>query len=87
MPVSRPESCSDGEVTDTDKQDAIRGASGINRISLIPRANLAPVEHPAAAILYLCTAAADDFVGKDLALTDPDFRRRSVSFDRVQQFQ
>jgi hypothetical protein len=51
---------------------AIR-ASGINRISLIPRANLAPVEHPAAAILYLCTAAADDLVGKDLALTDPRF--------------
>src|ERR1700730_9013515 len=41
---------SDGKDTDTDKHGAIR-ASGINRISLIPRANLAPVEHPAAVIL------------------------------------
>jgi hypothetical protein len=37
---------------------------------------LAPVGHPAAAIHYLCTAAADDLVGKELALNDPDFRRR-----------
>ncbi len=62
-------------VTDTDMQGAIR-ASRINRVSRIPRADLAPAEHPAAAICYLCTAAADDLVGRELALSDPGFRRR-----------
>src|SRR6266581_4205912 len=62
-------------VIDTDMQAAIR-ASGINRISQIRQIDLAPVGHPAAAILYLCTFAADDLIGKELALSDPDFRRR-----------
>lgn len=60
---------------DTDMQATIR-ASGINRVSQIRQIDLAPVGHPAAAILYLCTAAADDLVGKEVALNDPVFRRR-----------
>ncbi|MGH8116231.1 MAG: SDR family NAD(P)-dependent oxidoreductase, partial [Rhodanobacteraceae bacterium] len=39
--------------TDTDMQVIIR-ASGVNPVSKIPRANLTPVAHPAAAIVYLC---------------------------------
>jgi 3-oxoacyl-[acyl-carrier protein] reductase len=62
-------------VIDTDMQVTIR-ASGINRISKIPRANLAPIDHPAAAILYLCSDAADDLVRRELTLLDPEFRRR-----------
>jgi NAD(P)-dependent dehydrogenase (short-subunit alcohol dehydrogenase family) len=62
-------------VVDTDMQAAIR-ASGINRVSKIPRSHLAPVEHPAAAIVYLCTDAADDLAGTEVALLDPEFRRR-----------
>ena len=62
-------------VVDTEMQVTIR-ASGINRVSQIPRTSLAPVEHPATAILYLCTDAADDLVGKEVALLDPEFRRR-----------
>jgi NAD(P)-dependent dehydrogenase (short-subunit alcohol dehydrogenase family) len=62
-------------VIDTDMQGTIR-ASGINRISRIPRANLAPAEHPAAAIRYLCSRAADDLVGRELSLADAEFRRR-----------
>jgi NAD(P)-dependent dehydrogenase (short-subunit alcohol dehydrogenase family) len=62
-------------VVDTDMQAAVR-ASGINRISQIRQIDLAPVGHPAAAVHYLCTAAADDLVGRELALNDPDFRRR-----------
>ena len=62
-------------VIDTDMQGQIR-ASGINRVSQIPRANLAPVEHPAAAIVYLCTEAANDLVGREVSLLDPEFRRR-----------
>ena len=62
-------------VVDTDMQVTIR-ASGINRVSKIPRAHLAPVDLPARAILYLCTNAADDLAGKEVAMLDPMFRRR-----------
>jgi 3-oxoacyl-[acyl-carrier protein] reductase len=61
--------------TDTDMQVLIR-ASGVNPVSQIPRANLTPVAHPAAAIVYLCTAAADDLNGQDFSLRDDPFRAR-----------
>lgn len=62
-------------VIDTDMQGRIR-ASGINRISRIPRAELAPAAHPAAAIVYLCSEAADDLAGREVSLLDPELRRR-----------
>ncbi|MBV9584353.1 MAG: SDR family oxidoreductase [Alphaproteobacteria bacterium] len=61
--------------TDTDMQVAIR-ASGINPISRIPRESLVPVEHPARAIVYLCTPAAADLSGTEVSLGDPEFRIR-----------
>lgn len=61
--------------TDTDMQVLIR-ASGINPVSQIPRGNLTPVAHPAAAIVYLCTAAADDLNGQEFSLRDDPFRAR-----------
>ena len=61
--------------TDTDMQVLIR-ASGINQISQIPRGNLTPVAHPAAAIVYLCTPAADDLNGQEFSLRDDAFRGR-----------
>jgi NAD(P)-dependent dehydrogenase (short-subunit alcohol dehydrogenase family) len=61
--------------TDTEMQVVIR-ASGINPISKIPRENLTPVAHPAAAIVYLCTSAADDLAGKEFSLRDEAFRQR-----------
>jgi 3-oxoacyl-[acyl-carrier protein] reductase len=61
--------------TDTDMQVIIR-ASGINPISKIPREQLTPVAHPARAIVYLCTADADDLAGKEFSLRDDDFRQR-----------
>ncbi len=61
--------------TDTDMQVIIR-ASGVNPISQIPRENLTPVAHPAAAIVYLCTPAADDLNGQELNLRDDTFRAR-----------
>ena len=60
---------------DTDMQGAIR-ASGINPVSAIPRAALAPVEHPAQAIVYLCTRDADDLSGQEMSLRDEAFRGR-----------
>ncbi|HUB43551.1 MAG TPA: SDR family oxidoreductase [Acetobacteraceae bacterium] len=61
--------------TDTDMQVLIR-ASGVNPISKIPRENLTPVAHPAAAIVYLCSSAADDLAGKEFSLRDEAFRSR-----------
>jgi 3-oxoacyl-[acyl-carrier protein] reductase len=61
--------------TDTEMQVIIR-ASGINPISKIPRENLTPVAHPAAAIVYLCTSAADDLAGREFSLRDETFRQR-----------
>jgi 3-oxoacyl-[acyl-carrier protein] reductase len=61
--------------TDTDMQGTIR-ASGINMVSKIPRENLTPVAHPAAAIVYLCTPEADDLNGKEFSLRDDSFRAR-----------
>jgi NAD(P)-dependent dehydrogenase (short-subunit alcohol dehydrogenase family) len=61
--------------TDTEMQVTIR-ASGINMVSKIPREQLTPVAHPARAIVYLCTKAADDFAGKEFSLRDDDFRSR-----------
>ncbi len=61
--------------TDTDMQVTIR-ASGINMISRIPREQLTPVAHPARAIVYLCTKAADDLAGKEFSLRDEEFRSR-----------
>jgi len=61
--------------TDTDMQVLIR-ASGVNPVSRIPRANLTPVAHPAVAIVYLLTAAADDLAGQEFSLRDEAFRSR-----------
>ena len=61
--------------TDTDMQVLIR-ASKMNPVSQIPRENLIPVAHPAAAILYLCTSAADDLLGQETNLRDAVFRAR-----------
>jgi 3-oxoacyl-[acyl-carrier protein] reductase len=61
--------------TDTGMVAKIR-AVGIGAVSQVPRSQLAPVEHPAIAIRYLCTAAADDLAGTEVRLRHADFRRR-----------
>lgn len=60
---------------DTEMQVKIR-ASGMNMISQIPRANLAPVEHAVRALLYLCDPAADDMIGQDASTRDEALRKR-----------
>ncbi|WP_137109864.1 SDR family NAD(P)-dependent oxidoreductase [Rhodobacter sp. SY28-1] len=60
-------------VVDTDMQGAIR-ASGINPVSKLPRASLAPADEPARAIAWLCTPAADALVGQELDIRAPDLR-------------
>jgi NAD(P)-dependent dehydrogenase (short-subunit alcohol dehydrogenase family) len=60
---------------DTEMQVQIR-ASGMNVISKIARSDLAPVDHPALALIYLCTPAADDLAGQELSLRDEALRSR-----------
>ena len=60
-------------VVDTDMQVAIR-ASGINPVSKLSRASLAPASEPAQAIAWLCTPAADALAGQELDVRAPDLR-------------
>ena len=60
---------------DTDMQVKIR-ASGINRVSRIPRNELSPVEHAVRGLLYLCDSASDDLIGQDVSMRDEVFRSR-----------
>lgn len=58
---------------DTDMQGEIR-ASGLNPVSQMPRAHLAPVTDPASVIVWLCTPAADAYLGAEVDVRDPDVR-------------
>ena len=60
-------------VVDTDMQGKIR-ASGINPVSKLPRASLAPADEPARAIAWLCTPAADALAGQELDVRSPEIR-------------
>ena len=60
-------------VVDTEMQVTIRG-SGINRVSQIPRGDLAPVSDPATAMLWLCTPEANPWMGGEIDIRDPDVR-------------
>jgi NAD(P)-dependent dehydrogenase (short-subunit alcohol dehydrogenase family) len=57
----------------TDMQRAIK-ASGINPVSRMDFADHAPPEHPAKALVWLCTKAADEYAGTEVSLRDPVFR-------------
>lgn len=61
-------------VVDTGMQGLIR-ASGINPVSQLPRESLAPPEQPAKAITWLCTTAADPWIGQEITIRDPKFRQ------------
>ena len=60
---------------DTDMQVKIR-ASGMNMVSRIPRGDLSPVEHAVRGLVYLCTRASDDLLGRDASMRDDAFRKR-----------
>ena len=60
-------------VVDTQMQAEIR-ASGINRVSKLPRGSLAPAAEPARAIAFLCTGRSDAFAGGEVDIREPGFR-------------
>ncbi|MGL4968076.1 MAG: SDR family NAD(P)-dependent oxidoreductase [Inquilinus sp.] len=61
---------------DTGMQGEIR-ASGINPVSKMPREAHAPPDHPARVIAWLCGPEAQDLVGQELSIRDPELRRRT----------
>ncbi|WP_306120154.1 MULTISPECIES: SDR family NAD(P)-dependent oxidoreductase [unclassified Roseitalea] len=62
-------------VVDTGMQTAIRAAR-INRVSDIPRENLAPVSAPAEMIAWLVSGRVDDLAGQMVDIRDPEIGRR-----------
>lgn len=60
-------------VVDTGMQGEIR-ASGLNPVSRIPRADLAPAEDAARVIAWLATPAADPWAGQEIDVRDPQIR-------------
>jgi NAD(P)-dependent dehydrogenase (short-subunit alcohol dehydrogenase family) len=60
-------------LVDTDMQAKIR-ASGINAVSRLPRSSLAPADEPAAAIVYLSSAASDSLAGQEIDIRTAEFR-------------
>jgi len=63
-------------VVDTEMQAQVR-ASGINPVSRIPRSELAPVEHPAQGIVFLCGPGGTAWHGQEVAIRDPAFRAQA----------
>lgn len=51
-------------------------ASGINPISLLKWEDHIPADWPAKALLWMCGADADDFIGTEISLRDEDIRKR-----------
>ncbi len=63
-------------IVDTEMQVLIR-ASGINPVSQLPRASLAPASIPGQAIAWLCAHDAPDLAGQEVDIRDAAFRARA----------
>lgn len=50
-------------------------ASGVNPVSQLDWSDHIPPEWPAKALIWMCTPAADGFLGNDVSLRDPDVRK------------
>ena len=59
----------------TDMQREIRD-SGVNAVSQIDWSDHIPPDWPARALLWMCGPDAEDFAGQEVALRDPEIRRR-----------
>lgn len=64
-------------VIDTGMQGRIR-ASGINPVSKLARSDLASVDEPAHALVWLCTPEADNLAGTEIDIRDDAFRRAAA---------
>lgn len=52
-------------------------ASGINRVSRLEWSDHIPPDWPARALVWMCSADADEFVGEEVSLRDEGVRRRA----------
>ena len=52
-------------------------ASGINPVSRIDWSDHIPADWPARALLWMCSADADEFIGQEINLNDDAIRRRA----------
>lgn len=59
----------------TDMQRDIK-ASGINPVSQLDWSEHIPAEWPAKALVWMCSAEADDWLGGEISLRDEDIRRK-----------
>ncbi len=59
----------------TDMQREIK-KSGVNAVSELDWSDHIPPEWPAKALLWMCSAAANDFAGQEISLRDEDIRQR-----------
>lgn len=51
-------------------------ASGINRVSQLDWSDHIPADWPARALLWMCSQDADEFIGQEISLRDPDIRAK-----------
>lgn len=51
-------------------------ASGVNAVSRLDWSDHIPADWPARALLWMCSADADEFLGQELSLRDPAIRSR-----------
>ncbi|WP_299553546.1 SDR family oxidoreductase [uncultured Tateyamaria sp.] len=51
-------------------------ASGINPVSQLDWSDHIPADWPAKALLWMCSPDADDWIGQEISLRDPDIRTR-----------
>ncbi|WP_317057041.1 SDR family oxidoreductase [Roseovarius rhodophyticola] len=59
----------------TEMQHEIK-ASGINPVSQLDWSDHIPPYWPARALMWMCTKDADEFIGAEISLRDPDIRKR-----------
>lgn len=59
----------------TEMQRQIK-ASGINPVSRLEWSDHIPPEWPAEALLWMCSAEADEFIGQEISLREDEIRRR-----------
>ena len=59
----------------TDMQREIK-KSGVNAVSRLDWSDHIPPDWPAKALLWMCSAAAHEFVGQEISLRDEDIRKR-----------
>jgi NAD(P)-dependent dehydrogenase (short-subunit alcohol dehydrogenase family) len=60
----------------TEMQRTIK-ASGVNPVSQLDWSDHIPPEVPAKALVWMCGPEADDWLGQEISLRDPDIRRKA----------